>query len=76
MHGANITNFPDAIWWAIVTIATVGYGDYSPITFEGRAIATLLMFSGIAVLSVVTVSFASWVLNSLDIEVTTRKRKR
>ncbi len=74
--GANITNFPDAIWWALVTIATVGYGDYSPITFEGRAIATLLMFSGIAFLSVVTVSFASWFLDRLDIEVTTRKRKR
>ena len=74
--GANITQFGDAIWWAIVTIATVGYGDYSPITFEGRAIAVLLMFSGIAMLSVVTVSFASWFLGRLDLEVTKRKRKK
>ena len=73
--GANITNFGDALWWALVTIATVGYGDYSPITFEGRAIAALLMFSGIAMLSVVTISFASWFLGRLDLEVTKRKRK-
>lgn len=74
--GANITQFGDAVWWALVTIATVGYGDYSPVTFEGRVIAVLLMFSGIAMLSVVTVSFASWFLGRLDLEVTTRKRKK
>ena len=74
--GANITHFGDAVWWALVTIATVGYGDYSPVTFEGRAIAVLLMFSGIAMLSLVTVTFASWFLGRLDLEVTTRKRKK
>jgi voltage-gated potassium channel len=74
--GANITNFGDAVWWALVTIATVGYGDYSPITFEGRVIAVLLMFSGIAMLSLVTVTFASWFLGRLDLEVTKRKRKK
>ncbi|MFM6962846.1 MAG: potassium channel family protein [Micrococcales bacterium] len=73
--GANITQFGDAVWWAIVTVATVGYGDYHPVTFEGRAIAVLLMFSGVAMLSVVTVSFASWFLGTLDFQVTRRKRK-
>jgi voltage-gated potassium channel len=60
--GANITNFPDALWWACVTIFTVGYGDLSPITFEGRAIAVILMMSGVAMISVVTANLATYFL--------------
>jgi voltage-gated potassium channel len=73
--GANITNFGDAIWWAFVTITTIGYGDYYPVTFEGRTIAVLLMLSGLALVSVITVSFASWFLDRLNLEVTSRKKK-
>ena len=36
--GANITNLGNAFWWAIVTITTVGYGEYFPLTFVGRVI--------------------------------------
>ncbi|MGA7690850.1 MAG: potassium channel family protein [Nitrososphaeraceae archaeon] len=46
-QGANITNLGDAFWWAIETVTTVGYGDYTPITLVGRVIAVLVMFSGI-----------------------------
>ena len=73
--GANITNYGDAIWWAFVTITTIGYGDYYPVTFEGRTIAVLLMLSGLALVSVITVSFASWFLDRLNLEVTSRKKK-
>lgn len=73
--GANITNYGDAVWWAFVTITTIGYGDYFPVTFEGRAIAVLLMLSGLALVSVITVSFASWFLDRLNLEVTSRKKK-
>lgn len=75
-HGANITNYGDAIWWAFVTITTIGYGDYYPITFEGRTIAVLLMLSGLALVSVITVSFASWFLDRMNIELTTRSKKK
>ena len=46
-QGAKITNLGDAFWWAIETVTTVGYGDYTPITLLGRVIAVLVMFSGI-----------------------------
>ena len=58
---ANITNFGDAIWWAFVTITTVGYGDFTPVTVAGRVVAVLLMFSGVAVLGISTATLASWV---------------
>ncbi|GAA1950988.1 potassium channel family protein [Microbacterium aquimaris] len=59
---SNITTFGDALWWAFVTITTVGYGDYTPVTTWGRIIAVLLMTGGIAVVGVVSATFASWVL--------------
>jgi voltage-gated potassium channel len=58
--GANIQSFGDAAWWAFVTITTVGYGDYFPVTFPGRMIAVGLMVSGIAILGTVTATLASW----------------
>lgn len=39
----------EGMWWAIVTLTTVGYGDISPATFEGRVLAAFLMVSGLAV---------------------------
>ena len=38
--GANIESFGEAVWWACVTITTVGYGDYYPVTAAGRFVAT------------------------------------
>jgi voltage-gated potassium channel len=58
--GALITTFPDALWWALVTITTVGYGDLYPITGTGRIIASGLMIAGIALVGSVTATLASW----------------
>lgn len=63
LAGASITNFADALWWACVTIFTVGYGDLYPISLEGRAIAVILMMSGIAMMSVATANLASYFLS-------------
>lgn len=63
--GAEITNFPTALWWVFETITTVGYGDRVPVTFEGRAIAVGLMIAGIALLGVITATIASWMVESV-----------
>jgi voltage-gated potassium channel len=58
--GSNIHNLGDAIWWGATTITTVGYGDRFPVTAAGRAVAVVLMLTGIALLGVVTAALASW----------------
>lgn len=56
--GANITNLGDAFWWAICTIATVGYGDYYPVTAAGRIVAVFVMLSGIGIFALLISTFA------------------
>jgi len=59
----NIDTFGDALWWAATTVTTVGYGDRYPTTTEGRFVAVGLMLAGIALIGVVTASFASWLID-------------
>ncbi|UQX86940.1 potassium channel family protein [Jatrophihabitans telluris] len=60
--GARIQTFGDAVWWAITTVTTVGYGDRYPVTTDGRLVAVGLMLAGIALIGVVTASIASWLI--------------
>ena len=55
----EFTGFGDAVWWVLVTISTVGYGDKVPVTPGGRTMAVVLMFFGVALLSVVTATISS-----------------
>jgi voltage-gated potassium channel len=64
---ATITSFGNAVWWTIVTVFTVGYGDLAPVTIEGRAIAVIMMLSGVALISVVTVNLATYFLRNADL---------
>ncbi|MFC3198633.1 potassium channel family protein [Parapedobacter deserti] len=44
----NIVTAEDALWWSYITITTVGYGDFYPVTTTGKALASVLIFCGIA----------------------------
>ncbi len=58
--GANIKTAEDALWWAVTTVTTVGYGDRYPVTREGRVIATFLMVVGVGLFGSLTGATASW----------------
>ncbi|WP_233785917.1 potassium channel family protein [Planococcus halotolerans] len=55
-----INTFPDALWWAIVTTTTVGYGDISPTTGLGRILAVVLMLVGIGIIGTFTSAITSY----------------
>ncbi|MAP39720.1 MAG: hypothetical protein CL879_08900 [Dehalococcoidia bacterium] len=56
---SQIVSFEDALWWAIVTVTTVGYGDITPVTATGHAIAMVLMLVGIGLFGGLTANLAS-----------------
>jgi voltage-gated potassium channel len=58
---ATILTFGDALWWAVVTIATVGYGDTYPVTGTGRLLATLLMTGGIIIVGTTSAILVSYI---------------
>jgi voltage-gated potassium channel len=60
--GGTITDFDDALWWAMTTVTTVGYGDKFPVTPEGKAIAVFLMVLGITVFSLLTANIAAFLV--------------
>ena len=62
--GGNIKTPMDALWWGLVTVTTIGYGDKFPVTTEGRLVAGVLIIFGIALISTLTGAFAAWVLDT------------
>ena len=64
--GANITDASDALWWSVVTMTTVGYGDRYPITTVGRIIAAFLMVGGVGLFGLLSGSVTSWILNPVE----------
>jgi voltage-gated potassium channel len=65
--GSNIRSLGDAIWWAMETITTVGYGDHHPTTVAGRWVAGGLMVIGVALVGVITATVVTWFFSELDV---------
>lgn len=59
---ANIHGAGDALWWAFVTVTTVGYGDKYPVTHGGRIIAAIAMTAGVGLFGTFTGFVAAWFL--------------
>ena len=63
----QIKTFGDGIWWALVTVTTVGYGDITPLTTAGRIVAAGLMFIGLGLIATVTaIVSAKFIANYVD----------
>lgn len=64
-HGVNqaIASPFDALWWGVVTLSSVGYGDVYPITPEGRLVAMVLMILGIGLFSAITATITSYFIS-------------
>lgn len=65
LHFEKSTDSPirtpgDALWWSVVTIATVGYSDFVPVTIESRVVALLLRVFGVGLFGMISGLFAAW----------------
>ncbi|WP_010586810.1 ion transporter [Schlesneria paludicola] len=67
VEGANIHSASDALWWSVVTMTTVGYGDKYPVTTVGRIIASVVMISGVGLFGALSGSVTSWILNPVEV---------
>jgi voltage-gated potassium channel len=62
---ATITSYPEALWWALSTVTTVGYGDIYPVTSGGRLAGLLLMLAGISLAGIITAAVAAWFVQAV-----------
>ena len=63
----DVRNLDDGIWWALVTITTVGYGDITPVTTLGRVVASSLMLLGLGLIATITaIVSAKFIQNFVD----------
>jgi voltage-gated potassium channel len=57
-HNSGIQTIFDSIWWAVVTMTSLGYGDIYPVTTGGRIVAIFLMFFGVLLIGLIAGSFS------------------
>jgi voltage-gated potassium channel len=73
-NDASIRSFPDALWWAAVTVTTVGYGDTYPKTDVGRGVGVALMLIGVGLFGVIAANLAALFVGEQENEVLTELR--
>jgi voltage-gated potassium channel len=70
-ESSGFATFNDAMWWALVSFTTVGYGDLFPVTFGGRFAAVLLMIGGVALIGTLAATLGSFFSGGGDDEEST-----
>ena len=60
----EIRHYYDSLWWALVTVTTVGYGDVTPVTGAGRVVGAFLIVGGVGLFGALTANLASWFIRS------------
>ncbi|WP_152429583.1 ion transporter [Vibrio aquimaris] len=66
--GANIQTGGDAMWWALVTISTVGYGDHFPVTNAGKILASGLIICGVGIFGMISGLITSLITSPTEIQ--------
>jgi len=69
---SGFTSIPQSVYWAIVTITTVGYGDIAPITVTGKVIASFMMIIGYAIIAVPTGIITAQLTNTKEVDLAAR----
>lgn len=73
IRNSNIHSYGEALWWAMTTVSTVGYGDHFPVSAGGRGVALVLILVGVASIGLVTASIASFFVeekaNPLELDI-------
>lgn len=70
LSGPYIPAIYNSLWWALVTVATIGYGDYTPVTLLGRVFAIFSIFSGLAIFGLYIAEISSAItLNRLQSDI-------
>ncbi len=64
--GSHIETLGDALWWSVVTMSTVGYGDVFPVTASGRLVGVAMMIVGVSMLGVTTATVAAWFIHQVQ----------
>jgi voltage-gated potassium channel len=71
----DFPTFGDGVWWAIVTLATVGYGDIVPHTAWGRVVGSVVIIFGVTFLSFLTATVTSYFVTSQQERAAERERE-
>ena len=66
LNHSNIKTSEQALWWVLVTISTVGYGDFYPVTWEGRGLAIFLMIVGIGSFNMINIYLLNLIFHFLN----------
>lgn len=67
-HGGSINSAGNALYWAITTMTTVGYGDLYPVTTGGKVVASMMMIGGVMLYGVVAGLVAAWFVRPIERE--------